>query len=171
MAVLSGSDGSVEARLPVVGPDQAALTVRAMYADGDPSNITKVLAGSPDTLAAMAPFLAQVMNPTTLDLAIKEVVVLRVSVLNRCAYCVPTHQAAARRQPGQGAEQMPRASVAVLAAAVAAREWRVHQHDARDDAGIEMIIDLRGVEACRGGGGKEPVENAGAGVGKLVENE
>jgi uncharacterized peroxidase-related enzyme len=97
VAVLSGSDGSVEARLPVVGPDQAALTVRAMYADGDPSNITKVLAGSPDTLAAMAPFLAQVMNPTTLDLAIKEVVVLRVSVLNRCAYCVPTHQAAARR--------------------------------------------------------------------------
>ncbi len=97
MAVLSGPSGSVEARLPVVGRDQAALTVRAMYADGDPSNITKVLAGSPDTLAAMAPFLSQVMNPTTLDLATKEVVVLRVSVVNRCAYCVPTHQVAARR--------------------------------------------------------------------------
>jgi len=51
------------------------------------------------------------------------------------------------------------------------RERRVHQHDARDDAGIEMIVDLRGVEACRGGGGKEPVENAGSGVGKLVKSE
>ena len=30
------------------------------------------------------------------------------------------------------------------------REWRVHQHDARDDAGVEMIVDLRGVEARDG---------------------
>ena len=94
MAVLSDAEA---ARLPVVGRDQAALTVRAMYADGEPSNITKVLAGSPDTLAAMAPFLSQVMNASTIDLATKEVVVLRVSALNRCAYCVPTHQVAARR--------------------------------------------------------------------------
>ena len=27
------------------------------------------------------------------------------------------------------------------------REGRVHQHDARHDAGIEMIVDVRGVEA------------------------
>lgn len=67
-----------------------------MYAAGDPSNITKALAGSPDTLAAMAPFLSQVMNPTTVDLATKELVVLRVSVVNRCNYCVPTHQVVAR---------------------------------------------------------------------------
>ncbi len=95
MAVLSGEGAA--ARLPVVGRDQAALTVRRMYADGDPSNITKVLAGSPDTLAAMAPFLSQVMNPTTIDLPTKEVVVLRVSVVNRCGYCIPTHQVVARR--------------------------------------------------------------------------
>lgn len=101
MAVLSPDSGQATngpvPRLPVVGQDQAALTVRAMYAAGDPSNITKVLAGSPDTLAAMAPFLSQVMNPTTLDLATKEVVVLRVSAVNRCDYCVPTHQVVARR--------------------------------------------------------------------------
>lgn len=100
MAVLNAgarANGSSGPRLPVVAADQAALTVRSLYADGDPSNITKVLAGSPDTLAAMAPFLSQVMNPTTLDLATKEVVVLRVSVVNRCAYCIPTHQRVARR--------------------------------------------------------------------------
>jgi uncharacterized peroxidase-related enzyme len=114
VAVLSGSGKPVAARLPVVGRDQAALTVRAMYADGDPSKITRVLAGSPDTLAALAPFLSQVMNPTTLDLATKEVVVLRVSVLNRCAYCVPTHQVAARRA-GLSAEAVAALSAAELA--------------------------------------------------------
>lgn len=99
MAVLSASEHAAVrvARLPVVPREQAALAVRAMYAGGDPSNITKALAGSPDTLAAMAPFLAQVMNPTTIDLPTKEVVVLRVSAVNRCEYCVPTHRAVARR--------------------------------------------------------------------------
>lgn len=101
MAVLSlGANGgpAIEAsRLPLIGRDQAPLTIRSLYADRDPSNITKALAGSPDTLAAMAPFLARVMNPTTLDLATKEVVVLRVSAVNRCAYCVPTHERVARR--------------------------------------------------------------------------
>ncbi len=85
-------------RLPLVDRDQAALTIRRLYPDdADASNITKALAGSPDTLAVMAPFLGQVMNPSTIDLATKEVVVLRVSALNRCEYCVPTHKVVARR--------------------------------------------------------------------------
>jgi uncharacterized peroxidase-related enzyme len=102
MAVLSDGAGNGDrparpARLPLVQRDQAPLTIRSLYADRDPSNITKALAGSPDTLAAMAPFLSRVMNATTLDLVTKEVVVLRVSAANRCAYCVPTHEVAARR--------------------------------------------------------------------------
>lgn len=89
---------STQPRLPVVERDQAGLLVRRLYPEvGEASNITKTLAGSPDTFAAMAPFLAQVMNASTVDLATKEVVVLRVSALNRCDYCVPTHELAARR--------------------------------------------------------------------------
>ncbi len=85
------------ARLPLVERDQAGMLVRSLYpSDGDASNITKALAGSPDTLAALAPLLAQVMNATTVDLPTKEVVVLRVSVANRCDYCVPTHEVVAR---------------------------------------------------------------------------
>jgi uncharacterized peroxidase-related enzyme len=85
------------ARLPLIERDQAGMLVRRLYPeDGDASNVTKALAGSPDTLAAMAPFLAQVMNATTVDLPTKEVVVLRVSAMNRCAYCVPTHEVVAR---------------------------------------------------------------------------
>ena len=53
----------------------------------------------------------------------------------------------------------------------ARRERRVHQHDARRDAGVEMIVDLRGVEAGDGDAGEEMAEQAGAGLGKFVENE
>jgi uncharacterized peroxidase-related enzyme len=99
-------DTPAPARLPLVEREEAGLLARALYPrEGDASNITKVLANSPDTLAVLAPFLAQVMNATTIDLATKEIVVLRVSALNRCAYCVPTHAAAARRA-GLGAEQV-----------------------------------------------------------------
>ena len=35
------------------------------------------------------------------------------------------------------------------------RERRVHQHDARNDAGVEMIVDLRGVEAGDGDTGEQ----------------
>ena len=85
-------------RLPLIDRDQAALTIKRLYPnEGDASNITKALAGSPDTLAAMAPFLAQVMNASTIDYATKEVVVLRVSAVNRCDYCVPTHAVVATK--------------------------------------------------------------------------
>ena len=51
------------------------------------------------------------------------------------------------------------------------REWRVHQHDAWLDAGIEMIVDMRGVETGDGDAGKEKREKLRAGFGELVENE
>jgi AhpD family alkylhydroperoxidase len=97
VAVLSTSDSTTTSRLPLVERDQAPLTVRRLYpADGDASNITKALAAAPDTLAVLAPLLGQVMNASTVDLPTKEVVVLRVSAVNRCAYCVPTHALVAR---------------------------------------------------------------------------
>ena len=50
-------------------------------------------------------------------------------------------------------------------------EWRVHQHDARRDAGVEMIVDLRGVEAGDGDAGEQMVQQPGARLGQFVENE
>jgi AhpD family alkylhydroperoxidase len=97
-APVRGRAGGRGPRLPLVEREQAGLLVRRLYAEGrEPSNITKLLANAPDTLAVLAPLLGQVMNASTLDLATKEIVVLRVSALNACAYCVPTHAAAARR--------------------------------------------------------------------------
>ena len=45
----------------------------------------------------MKPFSTVPKPLGTVDLATKELVVLRVSALNACAYCVPTHALAARR--------------------------------------------------------------------------
>jgi AhpD family alkylhydroperoxidase len=96
-AVPEGPD-TPAALLPLLEREQAGLLVGALYSSsGDASNITKVLANAPDTLAVLAPFLAQVMNASTIDLATKEIVVLRVSALNACGYCVPTHAVAAGR--------------------------------------------------------------------------
>jgi hypothetical protein len=50
-------------------------------------------------------------------------------------------------------------------------ERRVHQHDAGRDGGIEMIVDLGRVETGDGNGREEKRQQAGAGVGQLVEDE
>jgi len=93
-------------RIPLVERDQAALTIRGLYpAEREASNLTKLLANAPDSLAVLAPFLSQVMNASTIDEATKEIVVLRVSALNCCAYCVPTHVVAAARS-GLAPEQV-----------------------------------------------------------------
>ena len=59
-------------------------------------------------------------------------------------------------EPRQGRRDMPQGSVGHAAIDVGdGREWRVHQHDAWRDAGVEMIVDMRGVEARDGDAGKE----------------
>jgi hypothetical protein len=50
-------------------------------------------------------------------------------------------------------------------------EWRVHQHDGKRHRSVEMIVDLRRIEATDGDAGKEVVEERGARVGQLVQHE
>lgn len=51
------------------------------------------------------------------------------------------------------------------------RERRVHQHDGRQKAGVEMIVDLGGIEAGDRQGRKEERQETGASLGEFVENE
>ena len=51
------------------------------------------------------------------------------------------------------------------------RERRVHQHDARRNAGVEMIIDLRRVEPGDRDARKEMAEEPRAGFREFVEHE
>ena len=51
------------------------------------------------------------------------------------------------------------------------RERRVHQHDARQEMRVEVIVNLRRVESGGANVREQPVEQAGAGLGQFVEDK
>jgi len=61
-------------------------------ADGSASPLTRSLANAPDLLETLMPFLAQVMGESSVDLATKELVIIRVSQLGGCRYCLAAHR-------------------------------------------------------------------------------
>jgi len=80
-------------RVPLLALDEAPLTARAWYReDGSASPLTRSLASAPDLLETLMPFLGQVMGESSLDLATKELVIVRVSQLNSCHYCLSAHR-------------------------------------------------------------------------------
>jgi uncharacterized peroxidase-related enzyme len=60
--------------------------------DGGASPLTRSLASAPDVLETLMPFLGQIMGESSLDLATKELVTVRVSQLNGCRYCLAAHR-------------------------------------------------------------------------------
>ena len=80
-------------RVPLLTRDEAPLTARAWYRpDGSASPLTRSLASAPDLLETLMPFLAQVMGESSLGLWTKELVIVRVSQLNGCRYCLAAHR-------------------------------------------------------------------------------
>ncbi len=59
---------------------------------GKVTNIYKALAHKPAMLATMGPFVASVQQPDEVDAKLKERIILRVSMLNRPAYCTHAHE-------------------------------------------------------------------------------
>lgn len=83
-------------RLRLLERDEAPLTARHLFrADGTASALTRSLVASPDLLETFMPFLAQAYAESSLDLATKELVIVRVSQLNGCRYCLAAHRPAA----------------------------------------------------------------------------
>ncbi len=86
-----------------VEKDQATAVVRRIYdaleqRAGSVSDFTKMLAHKPDVLRAFNQLFAAVMAEDTLSRKLKELVFLRVSILNGCAYCVHSHTASGKRR-------------------------------------------------------------------------
>ena len=80
-------------RIPLLAVDEAPLTAREWYReDGSASALTRSLASAPDLLETLMPFLAQVMGESSLDLGTKELIIVRVSQLNGCHYCLGAHR-------------------------------------------------------------------------------
>lgn len=59
---------------------------------GKVTNIYKALAHKPSILNTIGPFVAAVQQPDELDPKLKERIILRVSKINRSAYCCYAHE-------------------------------------------------------------------------------
>jgi 4-carboxymuconolactone decarboxylase len=84
-------------RVRLLERDEAPILSRRWFReDGSASPLTRSLATAPDVMETLMPFLAQILSGTALDLATKELAILRVSQLNGCRYCVAVHEPLAR---------------------------------------------------------------------------
>lgn len=80
-------------RLRLLERDEAPLPARGIYAeDGSASPLKRSLANAPDLLETLLPFLGQIYDEGAVDLTTKELVVVRVSQLNACRYCLAAHR-------------------------------------------------------------------------------
>jgi uncharacterized peroxidase-related enzyme len=93
-------------RVQLLERESAPLLSRRWYrADGSASPLTRSLATAPDVMETLMPFLGSIYGESSLDLATKELVIVRVSSLNGCRYCLAAHTPAAR-EAGISAEQV-----------------------------------------------------------------
>ena len=80
-------------RVRLLDRDEAPVHARSIYADdGSASSLMRSLANAPDLLETLLPFVGQIFDEGAVDLATKELVVVRVSQLNRCRYCLAAHR-------------------------------------------------------------------------------
>jgi AhpD family alkylhydroperoxidase len=75
----------------LLGPDQAPLLAKPYYEGGDPGPIVAALAQVPELLEVTLPFIGTALGPSAMSLRRKELVIVRVSALMRCQYCVRAH--------------------------------------------------------------------------------
>jgi len=86
------------ARVGYIELQDASPDVKEVYEKtlkGKPGNIQKALAHRPDTLKAFLPFYASVGR--ALDRKLFELVYIRISMINRCHYCLQHHLASSKR--------------------------------------------------------------------------
>jgi uncharacterized peroxidase-related enzyme len=83
-------------RVRLLERDSAPLPSRDWYRpDGGASPLTRSLAVAPDVMETLMPFLGAIYGESSLDLSTKELVIVRVSQLNGCRYCLAAHRPAA----------------------------------------------------------------------------
>lgn len=83
-------------RVELLEAGQAPLLARPHYPEDRPASpIVRALSQVPELLEVAMPFISRVYGETAVDLRTKEIVVLRVSAVSGCRYCVETHTVAA----------------------------------------------------------------------------
>lgn len=89
------SCGPYREGMRLIDEAQAPLLARRYYAQGDPGPLVTSLAHVPELLEVALPFFGTTLGPSALSWRIKELVIVRVSALARCRYCLQTHTAVA----------------------------------------------------------------------------
>lgn len=80
-----------------IGAPSAPLLVRHLFERGDPGPLLATLAHVPELLERAAPFISVALGASSIELRIKELVILRTSALMGCPFCTLTHAGMARR--------------------------------------------------------------------------
>jgi len=86
------------ARIALIEPDQASPEVKEIYDQklkSKPGNAQKALAHRPELLKNFLGFYASVGR--SLDRKLYELIYIRVSMINRCRYCLQHHLASSKR--------------------------------------------------------------------------
>ena len=87
---------TITTAVQLIQSDQAPLLARPFYGgEGTQSPITASLAHVPEVLEVTLPFIGKVLGPSAINARTKEIVIVRVSALLECRYCVQTHTAIA----------------------------------------------------------------------------
>jgi AhpD family alkylhydroperoxidase len=84
-------------RITPIEARSAPLLVRSFFERGDPGPLIATLAHVPELLEVAAPFISIALGPSSIELRVKELVILRTSVLMGCPFCTLTHAGIARR--------------------------------------------------------------------------
>ncbi|MGQ0841942.1 carboxymuconolactone decarboxylase family protein [Actinokineospora sp.] len=79
----------------LVRAGQVPLLARPYFEGGDPGPIVAALAQVPELLEVAVPFIGAVLGPSALSWRTKELVIVRVSALMECRYCVHAHSTVA----------------------------------------------------------------------------
>ncbi len=97
------------ARVPLIGEERSDLApfiARVKSERGRLINLYRVLMNSPAIAAGWLDFNSTVRYSTTLDAALREMIILRVSILNGAEYQARIHGASHALQAGLTAEQI-----------------------------------------------------------------
>ena len=76
--------------------EEAPITIRKFFANGDPGPLLSTFAHVPELMLTALPFINATLGPSSIEIRTKELVILRASALQACAYCVNTHTFVAR---------------------------------------------------------------------------
>ena len=84
-------------RVEPIDARSAPLLARRFFERGDPGPLLATLAHVPELLEVEAPFISVALGASSIELRVKELVILRTSALMGCPFCTLTHAGIALR--------------------------------------------------------------------------